>query len=161
MVRAEVNLLRAPIGDDARAAWRLIEQHHRTSVWQPRRERARRENCADIRVGTLEGNFRRCGEWVDEHRAAPIACGECGDECGRRGQQQGRASATQRANEWCASLEQREAGRDELLRFEVVAGRGANCGNMSAARGKCQRQEREWIAQISNRRSEALRRSAT
>ena len=64
---------------------RLIEQHARQIPAQLASETGDREHRADIGVAQLMLDFRRCGEWIDEHRAAPVGRRERREirRCGR------------------------------------------------------------------------------
>ena len=88
---------------------------------------------------------------------------------GEVGSRMAERRAAERAHEWCAALEQREAGGDELLCVEHgVVSRDADA---TAAGGERQREQGERIAhecvqpcvrdQISKRRSDSLSRSPT
>ena len=84
-------------------------------------------------------NLRRRGERIDQHRATPFTRGERGEKTRRRREENRGAFSAERPNKRRASLQEREASRDELLHLMLV--------DMPIVRCKGERKKREGVEQ--------------
>ena len=93
-MRAEVHArTRAVARHDLRRSGRVVEQHMHGPGRESRRERAKREHRADVRIVQLVRDLHAYGERVHEHRTSPIARRERDQELRRRRHEDRRATA--------------------------------------------------------------------